>query len=58
MKKQADWNFADMKRMAIDDFKLQRERTFLNGVRTVTTIRTFDKKINVHSFECIRIGKS
>ena len=38
MKKQADWNFADMKRMAIDDFKLQRERTFLNGVRTVTDI--------------------
>lgn len=38
MKKQIDWNFADMKRMAIDDFKLQRERTFLNGVRTDTSI--------------------
>lgn len=38
MKKQADWNFADMKRMAIDDFKLQRERTFLNGVRTATDL--------------------
>lgn len=38
MKKQVDWNFADMKRMAIDDFKLQRERTFLNGVRSKTSI--------------------
>ena len=38
MKKQVDWNFADMKRMAIDDFKLQRERTFLNGVRSETQI--------------------
>lgn len=38
MKKQVDWNFADMKRMAIDDFKLQRERTFLNGVRSKTSM--------------------
>lgn len=33
MKKQIDWNLPDMKRSAIDDFKLQLERTFLNGVR-------------------------
>lgn len=37
-KKQVDWNFADMKRMAVDDFKLQRERTFLNGVKSKTSI--------------------
>jgi hypothetical protein len=33
MKKQIDWNIADMKRGAIEDFKLQLERTFLNGLR-------------------------
>lgn len=34
MKKQIDWNLPDMKRAAVDDFKLQLERTFLNGVRS------------------------
>ena len=34
MKKQIDWNLPDMKRQAIDDFKLQLERTFLNGVKS------------------------
>jgi hypothetical protein len=34
MKKQIDWNIADMKRGAIEDFKLQLERTFLNGIRS------------------------
>lgn len=38
MKKQIDWNLPDMKRAAIDDFKLQLERTFLNGVRSVTDV--------------------
>jgi hypothetical protein len=36
MTKKIDWNFADMKRAAIEDFKLQIERSFLNGVRSVT----------------------
>jgi len=34
MKKQIDWNLPDMKRQAVDDFKLQLERTFLNGVKS------------------------
>jgi hypothetical protein len=38
MKKEADWGMADLKRMAIEDFKMQRERTFLNGVRGKTSI--------------------
>lgn len=38
MKKQIDWNLPDMKRAAIDDFKLQMERTFLNGVRGVKDV--------------------
>lgn len=38
MKKQIDWNLPDMKRAAIDDFKLQMERTFLNGVRSVKDV--------------------
>lgn len=38
MKKEADWNFADLKRLAIEDFKIQRERSFLAGVRSVTNV--------------------
>lgn len=38
MKKEADWGIADLKRMAIEDFKIQRERTFLGGVRGETTV--------------------
>jgi hypothetical protein len=38
MKKEADWGFADLKRMAIEDFKIQRERTFLAGYRSVTNL--------------------
>jgi len=38
MKKEADWGFNDLKRLAIEDFKIQRERTFLNGLRTQTNI--------------------
>ena len=38
MKKEADWGFNDLKRLAIEDFKIQRERTFLNGLRSVTNI--------------------
>ena len=38
MKKEADWGFNDLKRMAIEDFKIQRERTFLSGVRGVTNV--------------------
>ena len=38
MKKEADWGMADLKRMAIEDFKMQRERTFLNGLRAETNI--------------------
>lgn len=38
MKKQVDWNLPDMKRAAIDDFKLQLERTFLNGVKSVKDV--------------------
>ena len=38
MKKEADWGLADLKRMAIEDFKMQRERTFLNGLRAETNI--------------------
>lgn len=38
MKKEADWGMADLKRMAIEDFKMQRERTFLNGLRAVSNI--------------------
>lgn len=41
MKKEADWGMADLKRAAIEDFKLQRERTFLNGVRS-----TFNLTVN------------
>jgi hypothetical protein len=38
MKKEADWGFNDLKRLAIEDFKIQRERTFLNGLRSATNI--------------------
>jgi hypothetical protein len=38
MKKEADWGFNDLKRMAIEDFKIQRERTFLAGLRSVTNV--------------------
>lgn len=38
MKKEADWGFNDLKRLAIEDFKIQRERAFLAGVRGVTNI--------------------
>lgn len=38
MKKQIDWNLPDMKRAAIDDFKLQLERTFLNGIRGIKDV--------------------
>lgn len=38
MKKEADWGFNDLKRLAIEDFKIQRERTFLNGLRSQTNI--------------------
>lgn len=38
MKKQIDWNLPDMKRAAVDDFKLQLERTFLNGIRSVKDV--------------------
>ena len=34
MKKQADWGIADLKRLAIEDFKIQRERAFLNGLKS------------------------
>lgn len=32
-KKAAEWNYGDVKRMAIEDFKLQKERAFLGGYR-------------------------
>jgi len=32
-KKIVEWNFGDVKRMAIEDFKLQIERAFLAGIR-------------------------
>lgn len=38
MKKEADWGFSDLKRMAIEDFKIQRERTFLAGLRSATNV--------------------
>lgn len=38
MKKEADWGFSDLKRMAIEDFKIQRERAFLAGLRSVKNI--------------------
>lgn len=38
MKKEADWGFNDLKRLAIEDFKIQRERSILNGLRSVTNI--------------------
>lgn len=38
MKKEADWGFNDLKRLAIEDFKIQRERTFLAGLRSVTNL--------------------
>jgi hypothetical protein len=38
MKKEADWGFADLKRMAIEDFKIQRERAFLGGYRSATNL--------------------
>lgn len=38
MKKEADWGFSDLKRMAIEDFKIQRERTFLAGIRSATNV--------------------
>lgn len=38
MKKEADWGFNDLKRLAIEDFKIQRERTFLAGIRGVTNV--------------------
>ena len=33
MKKEADWGLKDLKKMAIEDFKMQRERAFLVGYR-------------------------
>lgn len=38
MKKEADWGMADLKRMAMEDFKMQRERTFLSGTRGVHNV--------------------
>lgn len=38
MKKEADWGFSDLKRMAIEDFKIQRERTFLAGIKSETNV--------------------
>lgn len=38
MKKEADWGFNDLKRLAIEDFKIQRERSFLAGLRTATNL--------------------
>ena len=38
MKKEADWGFNDLKRLAIEDFKIQRERSFLAGLRSVTNL--------------------
>ncbi len=38
MKKEADWGFNDLKRLAIEDFKIQRERTFLAGLKSVTNL--------------------
>jgi hypothetical protein len=45
MKKEADWGMKDLKRMAIEDFKMQRERTFLTGIRAETAL-TIDGKNN------------
>lgn len=49
MKKQIDWNLPDMKRAAIDDFKLQMERTFLNGVRGMKDILIDGVSQRVHT---------
>lgn len=38
MKKEADWGMADLKRLAIEDFKMQRERTFLGGIKGNTSV--------------------
>ena len=38
MKKEADWGFNDLKRLAIEDFKIQRERSFLAGFRSATNL--------------------
>jgi len=38
MKQEADWGFNDLKRLAMEDFKIQRERTFLNGYRSETNV--------------------
>jgi hypothetical protein len=45
MKKEADWGFNDLKRLAIEDFKIQRERTFLGGFKSVTNV-TIDGQVN------------
>lgn len=49
MKKEADWGFADLKRMAIEDFKIQRERAFLNGVRGVTNVTVDGQTLRIYS---------
>jgi len=38
MKKEADWGFSDLKRMAIEDFKMQLERSILAGIRGSTNV--------------------
>lgn len=49
MKKEADWGMQDLKRMAIEDFKMQRERTFLAGIRSMTSINIDGKNNDVYT---------
>lgn len=46
-KKAVEWNFGDVKRMAIEDFKLQKERAHLAGYRNEFTT-TVGGKVNRH----------
>ncbi len=49
MKKEADWGYGDLKRLAIEDFKMQRERTFLNGLRGEHTITINGKTEKIYT---------
>ncbi|WP_163321680.1 SU10 major capsid protein [Draconibacterium mangrovi] len=53
MKKEADWGIAQLKRMAIEDFKLQRERAFLGGFKAVSRVTVDGEEKRIYTCQGI-----
>lgn len=49
MKKEADWGIKDLKKMAIEDFKMQRERAFLIGHRNLLNVSIDGKSHDIYN---------